>query len=303
MSTVADRTKFIGGSDIAAILGISPWKTATDLWLDKIKPRVEGGQNMAAKRRGTRLEPYIVDMIREEHGLNIVRRGERYIDRDVPFFAAEIDAEAEDEGDAFREVGEVENIEIKTVHPFKAKEWGQEETDQLPLHYLAQGQWGLGITGRQRCRFFALIGDDLRSFVIDRDEETIAAMRARALAFWTDFVQTKLRPPLDFADSKTLDTLRRLYPGTDGSTVRANALHEHWRAVLDTAAEMVKKYEGVVDGARAHLMAEMGSAALLAFPDGKAFQRKEIRKKAYTVQYPTTTYIDFRLVKLKETDE
>lgn len=292
IATAPDRTKFIGGSDIAAILGISPWRTATDLWLDKIRPRVEDSSNAQVKRRGQRLEPYIVDMIRDEYGLSITARNERYVDADVPFFAAEIDAEAGDE-----------NIEIKTVHPFKSRDWGDEDSDELPLHYAAQAQWGLGIRRAPRCRVFALIGDDLRHFVVERDDETIAAMRQRALDFWQTFVIPKVQPPLDFADSKTLDTLRKLYPGTDGSTVAASPMHEHWRAVLDTATDAVKKYQGVVDGARAHLLAEMGNAALLAFDDGKAFRRKAVAKKAYTVNFPASTYIDFRLVNLKEKDE
>ena len=133
---VPDRTKFIGGSDVAAILGVSPWRNVVDLWMDKITPRREDGHNAAAKRRGSRLEPYILDMIREEHGLNIVAANERYIDAELPFLAAEIDAEYAD-GEAR------ENIEIKTVHPFKSKEWGEHETDELPLHYVAQVQHGL----------------------------------------------------------------------------------------------------------------------------------------------------------------
>lgn len=287
--TTPDRTKFIGGSDIAAILGISPWKTAIDLWLDKTTPPRADTRNATAKSRGTRLEPYILDMIRDEHGLQIVARNERYIDAEVPFFAAEIDAETDDE-----------NVEIKTVHPFKSRDWGEIETDQLPLHYVAQVQWGLGIRQKARTRVFALIGDDLRPYVVERDDETITALREKAAEFWTRYVLAKLRPPIDYADSKTLDTLRRLYPGTDGSTIEATAMHEHWRAVLQTAQEMHAKYEGVIEGAKAHLMAEMGAAALLKFSDGKAFRRKEISRKAVTIVQPATRYMDFRLVNMKE---
>lgn len=289
ITIVADRTKFVGGSDIAAILGISPWKTATDLWLDKIRPRVEDGRNLQAKTRGTRMEPYIVDMIEQEHGLKIVSRNERYIDPVVPFFAAEVDAETEDE-----------NIEIKTVHPFKSKEWGDLETDQLPLHYLAQVQWQMGIRKRDKTRVFALIGDDLRPYVVERDDETIAALREKARDFWESYVIPKKQPPLDYGDRKTLDTLRKLYPGTDGTTIQATAMHEHWRAVMATAQDMVSKYEGVIEGAKAHLLAEMGNAALLKFDDGKAFRRKLIKKKATTIVMPATSYIDFRLVTPKE---
>lgn len=297
-ATKPDRRKFIGGSDIAAILGISPWKTAADLWLDKITPpapETDGKEAQRVKARGTRLEPYMLDMIREEYNYRIDARNTRYIDQKVPFFACEIDAEGGPADEPMRG-----NIELKTVHPFKAKEWGDIETDTLPLHYLAQVQWGLGITSRTHCTVFALIGDDLRLYRVVRDDETIDAMRRRAEHFWNEYVARKVQPPLDYADSRTLETLRRLYPGTDGSTIDATAAHEHWRAVLETAADMVKKYEGVVDGAKAHLLAEMGNAALLRYGDGKAFRRKEVRYKASVIEKPAGRFMDFRLVNLKE---
>lgn len=287
-----DRTKFIGGSDIAAVLGISPWVTPAELWLDKVEPRRAEVPETGVKRRGHRLEPYIVDMIREDFGLEIVARNERYRDSLVPYFAAEIDFEYRDE-----ETGAIENGEIKTVHPFKAKDWGESETDQLPLHYLAQAQWGLGIKGRKRCRTFALIGDDLRPFVVERDEETIAAMRARAQEFWERYVLCKVRPPMDM-DQRALAALRRLYPGTDGTEIEATADDVHWRAVLATAESRRDAYQKTIDGATAHLLDRMGSAALLRFWDGKAFRRKLIKRKGYTVE--PAEYMDFRLVTMKE---
>jgi putative phage-type endonuclease len=293
---VADRTKFIGGSDVSAILGVSPWRNRVDLWADKIKPRVEDGQNAAAKRRGSRLEPYILDMIREEHGLTIVRANERYVDKELPFLAAEIDAE-------YRDGDHEQNIEIKTVHPFKAKEWGDIGTDSLPLHYIAQVQHGLGVTGRDVCKVFALIGDDLKPYTVERDDELIRAMRDQCAEFWNRYVVPQVQPPIDYEAKNVLDTLKRLYPGTDGTVISATAMHEHWRAVYETASDMHKKYEAIVDGARAHLLAEMGTATAIEFDDGRAFIRKEIKKKAYVVEHAASRYIDFRLGKLKEKSE
>lgn len=285
-----DRQKYIGGSDIAAILGISPWKTATQLWMDKIKPRVDDGRNHAAKARGTRLEPYILDMIQQEHGLTVAARGQRYRDKSVPFFAAEIDAE-------FMVNGAIENGEIKTAHPFKAKEWGEEDTDALPVHYTAQVQWGMGITGRPRCRVFVLIGDDLRSYVVERDDEIIEAMRKQAGKFWLEYVVPLIQPPLDYGHSTTLDTLRKLYPGTNGETVPSTAMQEHWRAVAKDAARMAKHYESVCDAARAHLLSEMGENAAIDFGDGEVFRRKLIKKREITIVQPATTYMDARFAK------
>src|SRR5687768_2620585 len=284
-----DRTTFIGGSDVAAILGISPWKSPVDLWLDKTTPRPEDGQNMAAKRRGSRLEPYIRDMITEEYGLKIVRVNQRYVDAEFPFLGCEIDAETE-----------TENIEIKTVHPFKAKEWGEHETDQLPLHYIAQAQHGLGITGKTVCRFFALIGDDLKPYFVERDDETIEAMRSRCIAFWHNHVLTGIPPELDYDHKDVLETLARMYPGTDGTIIDALPDHEHWRTVYETAAKMADRYEGVVRGAKAHLLEEMGPAAAIRFDDGMAFTRKLVSKKAYKVEHAASQYVDFRFAKFKD---
>ena len=177
LATVApaqhDRAKYLGGSDIAAVLGISPWKTPLQLWQDKTMPAMPENhdpERLKVLNRGKRLEPYILDMIRAEHGLQITAVNQRYIDASVPYFASEIDAEA----------GPL-NIEIKTVSPFKIKEWGDEGTDALPLHYVAQVQWGMGITGREQCDVFALIGDDLRRYSVLADAELIAARSAGRL--------------------------------------------------------------------------------------------------------------------------
>lgn len=290
-----DRTKYIGGSDVAAILGISPWKSAIDLWMDKIKPPVENNDNAQAKKRGKRLEPYIIDMIKEEHGIEIVETNKRYIDSDYQFMAAEIDFEYFDD-----ETGQIENGEIKTVHPFKAKEWGDTDTDLLPIHYVAQVQHGLGVKKRNRCKVFALIGDELRPYVVDRDDETIEAMRTRCFEFWHNYVLPKVQPPIDYEYKNIIETIKRLYPGTDGTVIDANPMHEHWRAVIETSKQMRDHYESIIDGAKAHLLAEMGNSSAIRFSDGKAFSRKVISKKAQTIVYPATQYVDFRLSNFKE---
>lgn len=282
------RVNFIGGSDIAAILGISPWKTAVDLWLEKTQPSDDDAKESAAISRGSRLEPYIIDMIEKEYGQTIVKRNQRYVDSIEPFFSCEVDCETESD-----------NVEIKTVHPFKAKEWGDLDTDQLPLHYIAQIQWGLGITGKSVCQVYALIGDDLRRYTVQRDDETISAMRARAKQFWLDCVVPKVCPAVDFTDPKTLDSLKKLYPGNDGKSIQATEQHEHWRAVFEDAKAAVKRYETVAEGAQAHILAEMGNANCLEFRDGKAFQRRIIKTKACTIEKPDSEYIRFMLINLK----
>ena len=95
-----DRTKFLGGSDAAAVLGISPWRTPLDLWRDKVQPAMPENADPARMRvleRGKRMEPYIVDLLAAETDLAILARNQRYVDPEFAFLAAEIDAILHDE--------------------------------------------------------------------------------------------------------------------------------------------------------------------------------------------------------------
>lgn len=198
-----DRRKYIGGSDISAILGVSPWRTIVDLWADKIQPpAIEPRKKVF--QRGERWESVVAEMLtldlqHQGHKVEIVGRNRRFIDAEHPMFAAEIDFEIrlDDETD-------ITNVEIKTVHPFKAHQWGESGTDDVPLWYIAQAMWGLGVTpdARKRCIVVPLFGaDELRTFPVFRDQETIVAMRQRALTFWTQHVLTQIAPePLVLSD-------------------------------------------------------------------------------------------------------
>lgn len=204
-----DRRKFLGGSDVAAVLGISPWRTPMQLWEAKTQPALEGPEpKKRVFTRGHRWESVVAEMLVEHlqsrgHTVEIVRSNERYIDPERPYLAAEIDFELRLDGE-----DDITNVELKTVHPFKAREWGDEDTDEVPVWYTAQAMHGLGVTGRRRCLVAPLFGaDEIRAYPILRDDETIAAMRARCAAFW-NLVQTGVRP-----DPLTLSDLDRLYQG------------------------------------------------------------------------------------------
>jgi putative phage-type endonuclease len=192
-----NRTKFIGGSDIAAVLGISPWRTPYALWQDKSTPRVEDDAKKKVFSRGKRWESVVGEMLVEalhDQGreVEIVSTNRRYIDPSVPYFASEIDFELRLDGS-----DEITNCELKTVHPFKSKEWGEEGSDTVPLHYLAQVQWGLGVTGRKDAIVAALFGaDELRPYPVVADLETIEAMRLRAMNFWQNHVLAGVAPDL-----------------------------------------------------------------------------------------------------------
>lgn len=252
-----DRTKFLGGSDAAAVLGISPWRTPLDLWRDKVQPAMPENADPARMRvleRGKRMEPYIVDLLAAETDLAILARNQRYVDPEFAFLAAEIDAEA-----LLPERSEPVNVEIKTVSPFKAKDWGDIGSDEIPVYYTAQAQHGLMVSARALCIFGVLIGgDDFRVYRVERDDEIIAAMRAREVAFWREHIETMTPPPATTPGD--IDSLFRRDAGTavEATPEIAAALSE-LRALQAEQGAVEMRIEGVKSAIKAH----MGEAARL----------------------------------------
>ena len=217
-----DRTTYIGGSDAAAILGVSKWRTPLDVYLiktgeeqDEISP-----EKQKIFRRGKRLEPIAIEMLVDEYGFKVTRTSpeedpNRYQDPEYPFMAAEIDFEFEVTAellDVLPEgfidpalLGTIQNGEIKTVHPLAAHMWGEEFTEDVPIDYAAQSMHGLMVTGRKVCVYGTLVGaDNLVIYKIERDEETIAGLRKKEIAFWQNLTDRLPPDPVNLEDIKTL---------------------------------------------------------------------------------------------------
>ena len=215
---MSDRTTYIGGSDVAAILGLSPWKSAFMLYQEKIGEHVEEITPAKEKLfgRGKRWEPIVVEMLIDElrcrgHEVEILAQNQRYTDPEHSFLRAEIDLELLIDGEDV-------NGEAKTVNPWAAKDWGDEDSDEIPIYYAAQVMHGLMIKPRRRAVVAALTGFDERPRIhwITRDEETIAGIRAREIEFW-ERIQS-MTPP----EPATADDVKWLYQRDAGTVAEAD---------------------------------------------------------------------------------
>lgn len=227
---IHDRTKHLGGSDAAAVMGLSPWATPMQVWRMKTGRSVETIDAKRAKifKRGHLLEPVIIEMGTDrlrEMGLDVelVARNGRYHDPEHTFLSVEIDAEfvlhGETEINGQRVVfnGEHVTCDAKSVHGFASKKWGQEDTDELPIEYAAQFMTGLMVRDRRYCVVFAMLGlDHVGIYWVVRDDETIAAMRKRLVSFWVDHVLGDVPP-----DPVVYDDITAIFPMDNGQSVEA----------------------------------------------------------------------------------
>ncbi len=226
-----DRSRYLGGSDAAAVMGVSPYSTPVELWQEKTGRAPPAPIDPARERRwarGHKLEPFIREMVIDkllDAGLQVelLACNERYADPEHPFLSCEIDfelrltGEAEINGELVTFQDEHINCDAKSVHGFARKKWGEVDTEDVPIEYAAQFMHGLMVTGRQRCLVAALRSfDDVDVFWTLRDDETIAAMRPKLVSFWVDHVLANVPPdPLRFGDIKAL------FPIDNGSAIDA----------------------------------------------------------------------------------
>jgi putative phage-type endonuclease len=260
-----DRTTFIGGSDVGAILGVSPWKTPFQLFMEKTGAYIE--EISPAKQRildrGHRWEPIVLEMMVDElrergHDVKVLATGRRYIDPEFPFLACELDAELLVDGEEI-------NGEMKTANHFAAKGWGDYDADDIPIYYAAQGMHGLMIRPRRRVVFAAVTGFDERPMIrwLDRDEETIAAIRAKELAFWQR-IQV-----LDAPDPETVEDVKWLYQRDGGTAIEADSDLEMLCHDLKDLKSTAKNLDASIELLATKIKARMGTAATLLGMDGK----------------------------------
>ena len=260
-----DRTTYIGGSDVAAILGVSPWTTPFMLFQKKVGAHVE--ELTPAKRRilerGARWEPIVLEMLVDEltdrgHDVEVVATGQRYQDPEFPFLAAEIDAEMIVDGEPV-------NGEMKTANYFAAGAWGEYDSAEVPIYYLAQVMHGLMIQPRRRAVVAAVTGFDERPMVrwVERDDETISAIRAREIEFWQR-IQSG-----DAPDPITPEDVKWLYPKDGGKPMEADLELSLLCADIREFKAKAKDLDSTIELLVTKVKARMGAAASLLGPNGK----------------------------------
>lgn len=197
------RRAGIGGSDVAAICGLSKWKSPYQVYLEKIGQAPATALNEAAEW-GTRVEPLIADKFAEEHPeWAITEKQVIYCHPNNNWATGNLDRMIIC---PFRGRG---ILEIKTASEYLKQEW---EQDNIPDYYYVQLQWYLYVTGLQWGYFATLIGGNkYREYEVYRDDDMIAELERLTSDFWFNHVEQLSPPPIDGSEA-TSSLLSKLYP-------------------------------------------------------------------------------------------
>lgn len=250
---LAERRQGIGASESAAVLGLSPYRTALDVYLDKVgdAPPLADSEAMYWGREleGAILRRYMRDTGRELQTVQRTYRSELH-----PFMTATPDA-----------VGADRLVEVKTAGMRSADQWGEPGTDAVPVQYLVQVTHQMIVTGHQLADLAVLIGgQDYRVYAVQLDAELAAAIIARETEFW-QAVESR-NPPAP----TTLAGAFARWPKDAGTSITASAdVYEAVQRLKAVKAE-IKAREADAEALEVAVKACMADAATLTGPDGKA---------------------------------
>lgn len=260
----AARAKGLGGSEIAAVLGLSPWESPFSLWHRKaghVPPQAVNDEMDA----GTRLEPVIVQRNTERHHDLIARATGTWAHEDRLWQIANPDG-------IYCAKGRLTDSLIEAKFVIYPDEWGQAGTDQIPPYYLAQCRWYLDVFGLDTCYVEVFIGSqgEFREYVIHADEADQAFMRDKAQAFLASIAAGE-PPDLDGSDA-TYQAVRHLAPGIQDVD-------------MEISADLATEYERALRDAAAAKEAKQLAAARVAQAIGTA-RRATFMKQTYAIRVP-----------------
>lgn len=199
------RSRYIGGSDAAAVVGMNAYVSPYSLWAEKTGS-LPGFSGNLATEVGAYLEEFVARKFSEITGKKVRRANQSFLNSDYPWAIANIDREI---------IGEDAGLEIKTTDTMNLKKF---RGGEYPANYYVQSVHYLAVTGRQRWYLAVLIGNrEFRWFTIERDEAEIAALMSRRSGFLG--ARENGTPPEIDGSSGTTAALTALHPDSNESTV------------------------------------------------------------------------------------
>lgn len=260
------RQSGIGGSEIAAIVGLNQYTTPMQVWESKVNPVIDDETSEPAywgitledvvakeyaKRTGRKIQRINTQMRHPEHDFAIGNIDRAVINPDIS-------------GIVRWKNGKLTTdrlLECKTANGFMAKQWGESGSDYVPDAYLIQCQWYMGVTGASICDLAVLIGgQDFRIYTINRDDDLINDLLLQGAAFW-ELVQSRTEPdPVNYPEC-----VKKWAKSDPALSVQADDLLVDDLEKIQSIKAQVKELEAQEDALKARVLISLESAETLLY--------------------------------------
>jgi len=256
----AARMAGIGASDVAAILGLSPWQTPLGVYRAKMGIPNEIPENLAYF--GHALEAPIAQWVADKHP-EVGEVDEGFAARSIewPWLTASADR------CAYLDGPNPIPVELKTSSAYSKDSWA----DGVPLYYETQVQAQIAVLGAPHGWLAVLHGGNSPElYRVERDDDFIHNhLIPKTEAFWNDHVLARV-PPEPTTSAEAVE----LWPGDpDLSVDGGEALYELWGAYGLMQAEAVDVAERL-DGVKLELQKAMQDATQLVYGEQVLFTWK-----------------------------
>ena len=291
----------IGGSDAAAILGVSPFATARDLYYDKLKvvSYEDGESNWVQKKVGHLLEDLVAEIFHVKTGFEIYQVKKMFYHPVYTYMLADIDY--------FIRLpnGKTAILEIKTTNYNAKDHWWCDGQEIVPVNYEIQGRHYMCVMNMDEVYFCCLYGNNENEVIIrhiERDPDYEAEMIALEGNFWNDHVLTQTPPPYTEDGELTLESVRRHFgpadenaPEIELSVPLASSLvrYTELQAEKSELNREVKRVENEMKRLQGRIVAEMGRSCTATANSGGV---------SYSISYKPTRKPDIgkeNLIRLK----
>lgn len=223
----------VGGSDVAAIFGLSPWMTPLELWMQKkgrtkAKPKPNPGQ----LAMGHLLEPIAAHFYAERTGNTVTDDTNLYQHADFPYALANFDRRYIRKADGLPGI-----LECKSCTYHKADDW---KNGAYPLYYEMQLRYYLAVADVEYGAFSAIWGNnpdsDMAMPEITRDREKEDMIFER-LDQWIWSLRNDKPPDMaDVAPKTALESLARIYGASQKGLPTVEFPLKHEKALRKIAA-------------------------------------------------------------------
>lgn len=277
------RLQDVTASQAAALLGIHPYLSAFELYVEKRQSSIRpAGEVTGPMERGILLEPVAIAKLQRDHPDWIIRNPQAYYRDGARRLGATPDALVqmpEREGHGV--------IQFKSVEPsiFKRNWRNSDGAIEPPLWIVCQAAIERELTGASYALVVPLVigfSIEVHEIEIPHEPTLITHIEGEVREFWQRVENS--RPP-DITSPKDAEVLAGLYTSIGGTVdLRSdNQLVELADEDEDLKARIKLDNErrAILKG---RFMAAMGDAGIGYLSDGRCIIRKRVERKAYSVE-------------------